>query len=164
MAAATQTYNSDVFSICRRLNRFIFEMVKSQSSGVSQTMPFDVTRVRSYISSLESFIAWVVAQPLLDLPETGPQLMDLPEPIKLPPMENESVYDIVVLFDIAREELAGAQSSRLSTNLIKFDHDRLLATLTKITNLCNYIEASEPLDLPESSPLHAMTGPGRTGV
>jgi hypothetical protein len=67
-----QTCNTDIFSLYRRINRFIVEVIKSQSSGVSQTMPFDITRVKSYTFSLRSFIAWVVAQPLLDLPDTGP--------------------------------------------------------------------------------------------
>lgn len=41
---AAKTLNSDIFSMVRRINRFIFEILKSQSSGVSQTMPFDVAR------------------------------------------------------------------------------------------------------------------------
>lgn len=164
MADANFTYNSDIFSLARRLNRFIEELVKSQSSGVSQTMPFDVTRVKSYLDSIEAFAAWVVAQPLLDLPETGPQKMELPTAPDLPPLENESVYDIVVLLDILRDELTNSQSSRLSSNLIKYDFLRFKDTVQKIRNLISYIEASEPLDLPESSPRQEMTGAGRTGI
>ena len=167
MAAQTPktTYNTDIFSLVRRLNRFIQEMIKSQSSGVSQTMPFDVTRVMSYASSVRSYVAWVVAQPLLDLPETGPQEMPLPDSPTLEAVENESVYDICVLLEIARDELANSQSARLSTNLLKYDHDRLLAIVTKLENFVKqYIAVAEPLDLPESSPMQEVSGPGRQGV
>lgn len=161
----SQTCNTDIFSLVRRINRFIVEMTKSQSSAVSQTMPFDVTRVTSYTNSLRSYVAWVVAQPLLDLPETGPQWIDLPKSPEIPAMENESVYDICTLFEIMRDELANSQSARLSTNMIQHDHARFLAIVSKIENLVTqYIAVSEPLDLPESSPLAESTGVGRQGI
>lgn len=160
-----QTCNTDVFSLYRRINRFVVEVLKSQSSGVSQTMSFDVTRVKSYTFSLRSFIAWVVAQPLLDLPDTGPQWIELPVPPALPDIENESAYDICVLLEVLRDELANSQSARLSTNLIAHDHKRAIAIIDKIDALVdNYIAIAEPLDLPESSPMHDMTGPGRQGI
>lgn len=167
MAAQTPktTYNTDVWSLVRRVNRFITEVVKSQSSGISQTMPFDVARVLSYTAAIRSFVAWVVAQPLLDLPETGPQEMPLPDSPVIPPMENESAFDICMLLEIARDELANSQSARMATNLIKYDHDRLLAIVTKLENFVQtYIGVAEPLDLPESSPMQAVTGSGRQGV
>jgi hypothetical protein len=154
-----------VFSLVRRLNRFIVEVTKSQSSGISQSMPYDVTRILSYTGSIRSFVAWVVGQPLLDLPETGPTEMNLPESPVIPSMENESAFDICMLLEIARDELANSQSSRMSTNLMKFDHDRLLAVVTKLENfVTTYINVAEPLDLPESSPMALVTGKGIQGV
>lgn len=167
MAAQTPktTYNTDVFSLVRRINRFIVELVKSQSSGISQTMPFDVARVRSYTNSIRSFVAWVVAQPLLDLPETGPSEVPLPVSPEIPELENESAFDLCTLLEIARDELANSQSARMSTNLLKFDYDRLLAVVTKIENfITQYITVAEPLDLPESSPSVKVTGKGNQGV
>jgi hypothetical protein len=159
------TYNTDVWSIVRRLNRVIVEVTKSQSSSVSATLPFDVARVKSYTASIKAFVDWVVAQPLLDLPETGPQEMPLPASPVIPDMENESAHDIVNLLEIARDEVANSQSARLSTNLLKFDYDRLVAILEKINKFVDtYIGVAEPLDLPESSPMFAVTGPGLTGV
>jgi hypothetical protein len=161
----SQTCNTDIFSLVRRINRFIVEVLKSQSSGISQTMPFDVARVKSYTASLRSFIAWIVAQPLLDLPETGPQWINLPKSPEIPNMENESAYDICVLFELLRDELANSQSARLSTNMMQFDHNRAQALIQKIDNLVDqYIAIAEPLDLPESSPSQLMTGPGSQGI
>ena len=67
-----ETYNTDVYGLVRRMNRFILEMALSQSSGVSKTTSFDVGRALSYINAVRQYLAWVVAQPELDLPETGP--------------------------------------------------------------------------------------------
>lgn len=158
------TCNTDIHSICRRINRFIAEITKSQSSGVSQHMPFDITRITSYVKSLRSYIAHVVGQPLLDLPETGPEEIPLPPDEPLPHIENESAYDICLLFTMLRDELAHSNSSRLSTNLHQFDYQRGTKILDKIDSMLVYIATAEPLDLPESSPREAMTGHGATGI
>lgn len=162
--AAATTYNIDVHSIVRRYNRVLYEVAKAQSSGVSFTNPFDVTRLMSYISSMRNFQAWIVSQPLLDCPETGPTEMDLPENPKMPMLENESMMDVINLIEIARDEVSNSQSARMPTNLIKFDYDRQQSYLAKIEQLLTYVASSEPLDLPESSPMADVTGPGRIGV
>ena len=161
---ATTTYNTDVHSIFRRYNRMLVEIMKSQSSGISQTMPFDLVRVKSYLIAMRRYIEFIVGEPLLDCPETGPTEIPLPPTPKVDVVENESAFDVMQLILIARDELANSQSARIPTNLVKFDYDRQIAYLTKITNLVLYIEAAEPLDLPESSPNASVSGPGRTGV
>lgn len=163
-APATSTYNIDVHSIVRRYNRILIEILKSQSSGISQTMPFDVVRVTSYITAMQNFLDFVVGQPLLDCPETGPTEIALPTNPAIPYIENESGYDLMQLIQIARDEIANSQSSRIPTNLVSFDYERQKSYLQKITNLLTYISGSEPLDLPESSPMVVMSGPGNQGV
>ena len=162
--APATTYNIDVHSIVRRYNRILQEVSKAQSSGVSFTNPFDVTRLISYVTSMRNFQGWIVSQPLLDCPETGPTEMDLPENPKMPVLENESMMDVINLMEIARDEVSNSQSARMPTNLIKFDYDRQMSYLAKVEQLLTYIAASEPLDLPESSPMADVTGPGKMGV
>jgi hypothetical protein len=159
------TYNTDVIGLVRRLNRFIVEIVKSQSSGTSKTLSFDVVRAQTYITAVRSYMAWVTGQPELDLPETGPRPVNLPTNPVIPEMENESLFDLATLLELARDELANSQSSRLSSNLIGFDAARLTAILDKADLfITNYILAIDPLDQPETSPAVAMTGPGKLGV
>ncbi len=161
----TKVCNTDVFSLHRRINRFMYELIKSQSSGVSQTMGFDTARVLKYLASIKALMTWITSQPLLDLPETGPQPVMLLENTPITNLENESVYDLVMMFSLLRDELANSQSARLSTGLLKYDHDRATAIVTKMELFVNsYISQSEPLDLPESSPLVASTGGGRVGI
>ena len=161
---ATSTYNTDVHSIVRRYNRMIVETIKSQSSGISYAIPFDVTRMRSYVAAMKAYQAFVVSQPLLDCPETGPTELPLPPNPETPMIENESGFDIVQLIEIARDELSNSQSSRMPTNLMKFDYDRQTSYLEKIGTLLDYIGVAEPLDLPESSPMAGVSGPGLRGV
>ena len=161
---ATMTYNTDVHSIVRRYNRMLVEVNKSQSSGVSFTNPFDVARLTSYVNAMKAYQAFVVAQPLLDCPETGPTEIALPASPPLPVIENESAYDAIQLIEIARDEIAASQSSRMPTNLLSFDYERQTSYLDKVLRLLTYVAQSEPLDLPESSPMADVSGPGRTGV
>lgn len=163
-APALSTYNIDVHSIVRRYNRILMEVLKSQSSGISQIMPFDVTRMTSYIAAMNNFLDFIVAQPLLDCPETGPMELVLPPSPTIPIIENESATDIMELIQIARDEVANSQSSRIPTNLVQFDYQRQKAYLTKLTALLAYVAQSEPLDLPDSSPMAVVSGPGMRGV
>jgi hypothetical protein len=80
-------------------------------------------------------------------------------------MENESMFDLCALFEIARDELANSQSSRLSSNLLVVDKNRLTAVLDKASAfIASYVTVVDPLDQPETSPMTAVTGPGRQGV
>lgn len=162
--AATSTYNTDVFSIVRRYNRVIVEVTKSQSSGISYTLPFDVSRLKSYVNAVRKYMQFVAAQPLLDCPETGPTEIALPANPSIQSVENESAFDVLQLVEIARDELSNSQSGRMPTNLLKFDYDRQMSYLEKIEALLAFVEDAEPLDLPESSPMVAMPGPGARGV
>lgn len=168
MASTSQTmttYNTDVYGLVRRINRFIEEVIKSQSSGVSKTSVFDVSRMRSYIMAMRAYLAWVTSQPELDLPETGPRPTNLPPSPVIPLIENESLYDVAVLFELARDELANSQSSRMSSNLIGFDAARFTAILDKSEKFIDeYVTAVDPLDLPETSPSKEVTGKGIQGV
>lgn len=162
--AAASTYNTDIHSIVRRYNRMLVEIQRSQSSGVSFVNPFDVARVRSYVAAMQNYQAFIVSQPLLDCPETGPTELALPENPKMPMIENESAFDAIQLIEIARDEISNSQSSRMPTNLLAFDYDRQKSYLEKIGKLLDYVAASEPLDLPESSPMQVVSGPGNLGV
>ena len=158
-------YNHDVAGIHRRINRFIEELLKSASSNISMTNAHDQTRLQTYLDAIRTYRDWVVAQPLLDLPETNQRAITLdtdpPEQI----VENESVVDVVRMLQLARDEIINSQSARHASGLIAFDEARLTALVDKIHNfLADYIAVATPLDLPESSPMRGISGPGRTGV
>ncbi len=165
MASNTITYNHDIAGFWRRINRFIYELHKSVSSAGSSMNDYDQERLASYLTAMRAYHDWVTGQPQLDLPETHPREMQLEVPDTRSDVENESVRDVIVMFELARDELANGQSSRQGSGLNKFDSARLLALLGKAqTFLDDYIAQITPLDLPESSPMRAMTESGRGGV
>ena len=161
------TYNHDVAGLCTRIHRFIVEMKKSVSSGTAQVNTFDQERLGAYLQAVRTYRDWILGQPQLDLPETHPRMLDIP---LLPDddvdnIENESLRDVARLLKLAILELANSQSSRHASGLIPFDANRLTALVEKTQALLDgYIHTVDPLDLPESSPAHAMSGAGKGGV
>ena len=159
------TYNCDVDGMVRRINRAIVEMTKSQSGGVSLSISFDVIRWRSYIDGLVTYIDYVTSQPQLDLPETHPLPVTLPTKPVIPQMENESAYDMAVLFDTMREEIANSQSSRMPSGLLSHDEIRVRSYLARASKfITDYITVIDPLDLPDSSPMAPAPTAGLKGV
>ena len=163
--ATTVTYNHDVAGLQRRLNRFIVEMVKSVSNSGSMMNAWDQGRLETYLAAIRAYVAWIVGQPFLDLPETSPRMITLDANPDFGIIENESIIDVVRLLEIARDEIVNSQSSRQSSGLISFDESRVLGVISKIEAfVADYIKTVTPLDLPESSPMRDMSGPGRTGI
>ena len=160
-----QTYNHDIVGLWNRMNKFIHECMKSQSSNVSQTNRFDIERAKSYLAALRTYHDHVQAAPELDLPETTPRLYELREAPAVVDMENESLADICRLLELGRDELISSASSRLGAKLISFDSIRFLQIVEKCERfMTDYVEVATPLDLPDSSPRAAMTGAGRVGI
>lgn len=160
-----QTYNHDIVGIYNRMNRFIVEAMKQQSSSSSEVNAFDLNRLKTYMSAIRFYHDHVQAAPDLDLPETTPRVYTLRERPVVPDMENESLADICRLLELGRDELVDSQSSRKGAKLISFDAARLIQIVEKCEKfLADYVEQATPLDLPESTPRAAVTGPGRTGI
>lgn len=157
-------YNHDVLGIVRRVNRFIAELLKSASGGVSYLNSHDVARLRSYLAASTAYLTWVKSQPQLDLPETHPQQYEVPEAPTAVDLENDDITDIVNLWTKMRDELVNSQSARLPSSLVHHDVVRVEAILEKIVQFLAYVEQTSPLDLPESSPRAEMHPGGRTGV
>lgn len=157
--------NHDIVGLYNRINRFVVELIKSVSSQTSQVNEFDQERLATYLTAIDTYHAWVIGQPHLDLPETAPRDYELEAIPETPETENENVNDLVRLLVLARDELINSQSARDPANLNKFDSARLTAVVSKARAfLENYIIPITPLDLPESSPQEASTGAGLTGT
>jgi len=155
-------YNMNVAGLVNRLNRFIKEMMYSQSANVNNYNEHDVERSRVYLQNLTSYIDWVVGQPIQDLPKTSPQ------PFTLAPMEeviqvsNEMITDMVNYMVTMRDEILLSQSTRQSTGLMSHDERRTRSMIQTMTNfLDNYVAGANPVDMPESSPAEDMVIPSK---
>ncbi len=160
-----KVFNQDVLSLVEHVNRYIDELTHSQSSGVNGMIDADKERIASYIKALRTARGWIMAQPMLDLPETHPRMFAL-EPFPLvPEMENDAQAHCVRMLEALRTELINSQSARMPSRLQPFDDKRFTSVVDKLESfVVDYIDKAEPLDLPESSPQEALTGPGRGGV
>jgi len=157
--------NMDIAGLVRRLRKFKYEINKSQSAQVTAFRPADATRLQSYLDTLAQYISWMQQQPLLDLPESAPKDIQLGEPEVLGAVENEACADLIEHFSVLEIELVNSQSARNSNRLIMHDQQRAEALLQRMDLfLKDYISQIQPIDMPESSPMTAHTGPGRTGL
>ena len=157
--------NHDIVHLDALLRRFTSEVFKSVSSGSSAYNLFDQARLTQYLTEIDRFHEWVVAQPQLDLPESHPTDYVLEEMPEVADVENESVNSLIKMFAVARDELINCQSARDPAGLQSHDSIRLKAIVEKIRQfLTAYIATTQPTDLPESSPQAASSGKGRKGT
>lgn len=161
----THVFNHDVLFLYDMINRYILELMHSQSNGVSGMITHDIHRTQTYLSALITKRNWIDAQPILDLPETHPR----PWPLETAPVvmnvESEGINQFIRLMEALRTELINSQSARLASTLLPADLARFDGLVEKMqTFLTDYIMVATPLDLPESSPQANLAGHGATGV
>lgn len=160
-----EVLNQDIVGLHARINRFITEFYHSVGSSVSQMTTADIGRAVSYLDALDTYHAWIIAQPELDLPESHPTTYALEDNPTIESIENESVNDLIRMFETMRNEMINGQSSRRPAGLISFDSGRLTALSQKARSfLTSYVQVSTPLDLPESSPQEETSGKGKLGI
>lgn len=158
-------YNLDVTYLADKIARYAFEVQHAVSSNLAATNEFDMARMQGYLNDIDSAVAYVVAQPQLDMPESHPLPHDIePFPV-MRDMESDELDHVVRLLRATYVELANSQSSRMGGGLLPFDARRITALVAKCRQwLTDYVSARQPMDLPESSPQEAMSPQGRLGV
>jgi len=158
-------YNHDVAALCRLVQRAGEELHKSVSSGTSGMNSFDLARSKSNIAAVRSLKDWVVAEPQLDLPESHPTAIELPDPVKRVTVESDSVNLLLDICHACEIEMLNSQSAREAAGMNGFDAVRVGQALKKLDSLLdNHVAKAEPLDLVESSPSRPLAGPGKRGT
>lgn len=165
--SVTEVVNADVAGLAERTDEVIFEIAKSQSANLTDMRPFDRTRIDEYNSMLKRYAAWVVDAPDVDLPETHPRAY----PVKYiskdisDDVENKSVRDLVRFYRSLITELTNSQSARLANGLTTHDKRRFDLVMEKIENfLQDYVDETQPLDMPESAPSSDAVESGYRGI
>ena len=155
-------HNDDIAGLVRRIRRAKYEVCKCQSASLMYVTEKDLARFYSYLEACVSYFDWMVSQPMQDLPESHPKTIDLGEGDVLPQPENEALVDLLAMFDNLEQEIALSQSGRMHSSVMSHDEVRFRDIVQKISNfLKDYVEVIQPLDMPESTPMREMTGPGR---
>jgi hypothetical protein len=166
VARVIQTRNLDIAGLLRRLDRGLVEITKSQSSGVSGTLPFDFARIKSFqVGWLNYAVNFAAKEPFADTPESTPVEIAVVCYGTTPPIENDSGWDMAQLIDTMMLELAGSQSSNIGNGFLPpHDLKRFVDLNGRLSNLIAHSEKIDPLDYPESSPRADSTGQGVTGI
>ena len=161
----TTSYNLDVVYLNDKMCRYGGEVILAVSANLAHMNSFDMARTMKYLDDIDSAIAYVLAQPQLDMPETHPRERALqPMPV-VPNMENDELDHTVRLLEAARLEIINSQSGRMAAGLLPFDAARVTALVAKNRAwLTAFVSARSPMDLPETSPQQLITGPGVGGV
>ena len=159
-----EVFNHDVKALYNIINRVIEEHYKSQSSSATGYNIHDIERAKSYLNVMRRWRTWIIAQPILDAPETHPKKFELEEVPAIEEVENEYTNTFMDLCVTYRNELIHSQSARLASTLLAPDNQRLVLIEDKIDEFITMTEETQPIDFPESSPQERMSGPGRTGT
>lgn len=161
MNSENKLYNDDILGFVVRVDRFLAEVNKSLSANITDYGAFDITRLKSYIAAMRTYLSWVSGQPQLDLPDTHPQELVIPVLPELPDTENPMAADVIRLLTRLRSEMIKSQSARMPSGFVEHDLVRSQAIIDKIEKfVIDYIEKVTPMDLPESSPSTPVTGHG----
>ncbi len=161
-----EIFNQDIVMVYNYCQRAIKELLFSQSSGLSGlNNEYDLARVKTYITALDAFKAWIVDQPQQDLPETHPRQFILEEPVVVMDRESEVVNMMVNMFTALVTEMINSASARMASGLMIHDAKRFDLITSKMSAfLEDFVEKQTPIDFPESSPDEAITGAGKKGT
>ena len=160
-----KVYNHDVASLSQMLQRIGMEVHKSTSSNASFINEHDFDRTMSYLDWLSKKLDWIAERPLMDLPESAPTIWNVDTPKQYDLVENEACNDILRLVFISLEEIQNSQSARLASGLIAPDLRRFRDVIQKLYDFMNnFVESTNPIDLPESSPQRLSISHGHRGV
>ena len=161
-----EVLNQDVAGLAERTDEVIYELAKSQSSNLTDMRPFDRTRIDEYNAMLNRYAAWLVAAPDVDLPETHPRtytIKFLTEDMDLD-VENKALRDLMRMYQALITELTNSQSARAANGLTVHDKRRFDLVMDKIEQfLTSYVDATQPIDMPESAPSSASVTSGYLG-
>lgn len=165
--SVTEVMNQDVAGLAERTDEVIYEVALSQSANLTDMRPFDRTRITEYNAMLNRYAAWVTDAPDVDLPETHPRAY----PIKYisdgidADVENKALRDLIRMYRALITEMTNSQSARAANGLTVHDKRRFDLVMEKIDKFLNdYVDETQPIDMPESAPSSEAVGSGYKGA
>jgi len=159
--------NQDVAGLAERVDEVIYEIARSQSGNLTDMRPFDRARIDQYNAMLNRYAAWVSDAPDVDLPETHPRdypLKYISESVDAD-VENRALRDLIRYYRAIITEMTNSQSARAANGLTTHDKRRFDLVMEKIEKfLVDYVDNTQPLDMPESAPSSDAVEDGYKGI
>jgi len=160
-----ETLNRNVAVFHRKTLRYLEEVKKSQSAGVTPLKSADRDRILSYTENLRAYLNYVIKQPETDEPESHPFMLEAPPKPEVADMDNLDLYEAQLLLIVILTENMNSQSSRMGSGYFSFDYNRIMAMLQKLDNLIiDFIDRQKILDMPETSPRYEGVTHGSRGI
>jgi len=161
--SVTSMCNRDLAGLVERIDEVIYEVSKSQSEGLLDIRVADRSRLDQYNARLERYVNWIVSEPQVDAPETHPSECQVTyiSQGEDDDCENKALRDLIRMYRVLMTEMACSASNRMPNSISKHDETRFRAHLSKIRNfLTEYVDDTQPVDMPESQPSSSLTGHG----
>lgn len=161
-----EVLNQDVAGLVERVDEVIFEIAKSQSANMTDMRGFDRVRIDEYNQMLSRYAAWISEAPDVDRPETHPRqyaIAYISDGVSID-VENKALRDLMRSYQAIISEMSNSQSAKAGNGLTTHDKRRFDLEMQKIENfLTQYVDATQPLDMPESAPSSESVTPGFSG-
>lgn len=151
-SSPTRVSNIHVAGLCDMVTQYAIETKESQSASIGGVyLEHDMTRVATYLDSLDRFVAAANKKPL-DSPKSNnlldAMLKTFPADDEIQGIENIYVKQICLYFRGMWNEAARCQSADLTTGFLQPDAQRLLDYVDSCRDVLNM--ASTLIDMPEN--------------
>lgn len=158
----THISNHDVIFMCSKVDRYLEEMNRSQSTGLSGIIQWDQQRINAYLDALDVALAHVRAIPIVDTPETHPHMYVVEPGPEIVNVNSEEINHLCNMFLTLRNEILHSQSAKAGSNVIEHDARRWTDLVQKCRLfMADYVATQTPEDMPESSPEEPNTRHGK---
>lgn len=152
--AVTEVNNLHICSLVERADSIIVNMLKCESANSNQLFDHDRERIVTYINELVDYMEWLDGRPRLDLPKSHPTkyTIDYVAQTVERHIQNRSLRDFARLMEAIIKELTEGESAILASGVQEYDKARFDKIIEQAWELLDFIDGTEPLDKPESSP------------
>lgn len=158
--------NIDLAGLVERIDETIYEISKSQSEGLLDIRIADRSRLDQYNNRLERYMEWMYSEPQVDSPESHPSKNPITyiSETEDDDSENKALRDLIRQYRVMMTEMAHCASNRMPNSISNPDKARFDASLAKIRSfLTNYLDDTQPVDMPEGQPSSSQTTHGFGG-
>ena len=160
-----ESHNPDLVGLDALYNRILEECYHCSSASGNEMNDHDMTRNRSYIAAIRYKLSYLTGLKELDTPKVHPRRYLTRADAVVALVENESINELIIKYQVGRDELRNSNSARQGSGIKDFDYIRQTAIVDDIENYINeYVEKATPLDFVESSPRRTVSPAGKTGI
>ena len=163
----TVVTNSDVAALVHRLSAFRKNALECDSAKVPDVNEYDQRRLYALLERIDKLIHFIYSHGPLDFVNTDTMTatIDYMGAESNTHISNSELSELAAMAYRGMELLVECDSARTSNGLLAYDHERLVALVTRMfLFMQEYIQVVQPLDAPASQPHGESVGEGSTNT